>query len=612
MEKQVFTDFGLRFNLRQRKQEKPTILYAVFVWNGKQYKVNTSVKVYPSQWDNRTQLATISNKQSRLDNRNNQITNHTISIIIDSFKLNIKRLCEKIDETDLVNEIRHIINPNIKNRKMDNNQTITFVLNYVAEKYESNNLKQYKGCVNRFEKSINSNNLENDISNLNGDLLSDYQDFLIKEGKQYKTINSYLKNLITLIKLANQERNFLKIKIDYSSFKMIKDIRNDEQRKSKQFSLTEDQLLNIYNLKGLTPKQAEARDLFLCQTLLGQRISDMPKIFKGEYKVYDVGNGHNTISFRVQKTKEQANIYLFPVAKQIVEQYRITGFKFFDLFNIKSKARLEEMFNNTIKEVGKVAGLNDDIEYTIQVGRELKIENKPQYELLHSHISRHTFITLMCKMGVSKEAVIIATAHTDIKMINEVYLHETAQDRGKKLVNELIEKGSGSELFSITPNSHEINVLKSLFDYEGVLRLNEIQKNCIDINELEDSKKVLESIKHFSTITPNSNIKKDEIDRLLTNVFPTLLIICDLPTLSLLIKIIAMNDISNEISKGNKDAIINSLENIYEPPVIFNETSFKIQHSIIQEIVIEYFFYRQINEIDSIHAILNLIIDKLK
>ena len=114
---QVFMDFGLRFNLRQRKQEKPTILYAVFVWNGKQYKVSTSVKVYPSQWDNRTQLATISNKQSRLDNRNNQITNHTISIIIDSFKMNIKRLCENIEELDIVNEIRHIINPNIKKKE---------------------------------------------------------------------------------------------------------------------------------------------------------------------------------------------------------------------------------------------------------------------------------------------------------------------------------------------------------------------------------------------------------------------------------------------------------------------------------------------------------------
>lgn len=393
---------------------------------------------------------------------------------------------------------------------------------------------------------------------------------------------------------------------------MIKDLRNDEQRKSKQFPLTEEQLLYLYNLKDLSPKQAEARDLFLCQTLLGQRISDMPKIFKGEYKVIDVGDGHSTISFRVQKTKEQANLYLFPIAKQIVERYRASGFLFFDLFNIKSKARLEEIFNNTIKEVGKLAGLVDDIEYTIQVGRELKNEIKPQYELLHSHISRHTFITLMCKMGVSKDAVIIATAHTDIKMINDVYLHETAQDRGKKLVNELIDKVSNSELFSITPNSNEINVLNSLFDYNSVLRLNEIQKKGIDINKLEESKKVLDSIKHISTITPSSSIKKDEIDKLLTKLLPTLFIICDLSTLSLFIQIIAMNDISFEISNSNKDTIISSLERIYTPPVIFNETSFKIQHSKIQNIVIEKYFNQNNKGLFSMREIINNIINELK
>ena len=36
MENQVFLDFGLRFNLRQKKIEKPTIIYAVFMWKGVQ------------------------------------------------------------------------------------------------------------------------------------------------------------------------------------------------------------------------------------------------------------------------------------------------------------------------------------------------------------------------------------------------------------------------------------------------------------------------------------------------------------------------------------------------------------------------------------------------
>jgi len=71
MDKQVFMDFELRFNLRQKTIEKPTLVYAVFMWERKQYKVSTSVKVYPSQWDTKTHTAKISNLQSKLDNRNN-------------------------------------------------------------------------------------------------------------------------------------------------------------------------------------------------------------------------------------------------------------------------------------------------------------------------------------------------------------------------------------------------------------------------------------------------------------------------------------------------------------------------------------------------------------
>ena len=78
MEKQVFLDFGLRFNLRQTKENKPTIIYAVYVWKGVQHKVNTNLKVYPTHWDNKAQSATVSNRLSKLENKNNRVTNERL------------------------------------------------------------------------------------------------------------------------------------------------------------------------------------------------------------------------------------------------------------------------------------------------------------------------------------------------------------------------------------------------------------------------------------------------------------------------------------------------------------------------------------------------------
>ena len=91
----MFLDFGLRFNLRQKKIDKPTIIYAVFMWNGVQHKVNTLLKVYPSHWDSKSQSATVSNRLTELDNWNNRIINEKISSIIERY-----RCLSQIDDPD--------------------------------------------------------------------------------------------------------------------------------------------------------------------------------------------------------------------------------------------------------------------------------------------------------------------------------------------------------------------------------------------------------------------------------------------------------------------------------------------------------------------------------
>ena len=46
---QIFFDFKLNFNLFDPNTKKAT--YAVVYFKRKQYKINTGVKVYPSQWN---------------------------------------------------------------------------------------------------------------------------------------------------------------------------------------------------------------------------------------------------------------------------------------------------------------------------------------------------------------------------------------------------------------------------------------------------------------------------------------------------------------------------------------------------------------------------------
>ena len=456
MSEQVFLDFSLNFNLRQTKKNMPTIIYALFTFRGRQYKVNIGAKVYPTQWNKRKQIATISNGQTRLDNHNNEIVNKKIRSLLAIFEEKKNYLCENLERIDfLFEEMRQAINPKLKCRnymEKEMHLSATLVFRKMVDKYvkEDSSKKIYLGYISAFEAFLKVKSIPNRLSAINGDTLTDYQQYLLDlNPRRIATHLNKIKGIRTLINHANRDKE-IKANININSFVAIRDERSKEQKKSKQVPLTEKQLLAIYNYTNLKPREVEARDLFICQCLLGQRISDLPKIFKGEYAITLLDDENEVISFTVQKTREEATLYLFPVVKEILERYKQTGFKHIDLLIEDEKVvrRNEAKLNRTIKQVCKKVGLDSDVIYVEQIGEDVVEKKKKLFEMIHTHIARHTFITLMCRLGVSKEDVIIATAHTDTTMIDDVYLHETVNDKGTRLINSL-KKIKGSTLFKI-------------------------------------------------------------------------------------------------------------------------------------------------------------------
>ena len=456
MSEQVFLDFSLNFNLRQTKKNMPTIIYALFTFRGRQYKVNIGAKVYPTQWNKRKQIATISNGQTRLDNHNNEIVNKKIRSLLAIFEEKKNYLCENLERIDFLFEVmRQAINPKLKCRnymEKEMHLSATLVFRKMVDKYvkEDSSKKIYLGYISAFEAFLKVKSIPNRLSAINGDTLTDYQQYLLDlNPRRIATHLNKIKGIRTLINHANRDKE-IKANININSFVAIRDERSKEQKKSKQVPLTEKQLLAIYNYTNLKPREVEARDLFICQCLLGQRISDLPKIFKGEYAITLLDDENEVISFTVQKTREEATLYLFPVVKEILERYKQTGFKHIDLLieDEKIVRRNEAKLNRTIKQVCKKVGLDSDVIYVEQIGEDVVEKKKKLFEMIHTHIARHTFITLMCRLGVSKEDVIIATAHTDTTMIDDVYLHETVNDKGTRLINSL-KKIKGSTLFKI-------------------------------------------------------------------------------------------------------------------------------------------------------------------
>lgn len=228
----------------------------------------------------------------------------------------------------------------------------------------------------------------------------------------------------------------------------------------------------------------EVKDIFLLQAHIGQRISDIPKIYQNP-----IDQEHNTITIIQKKTNARAVIPIHPIAKELIDKYRE---KTIINYSVKKKRTANETIRNLLKVIGKF-----DEEITYQENG--KTITEPLYELVHTHTARHTFITIMCRKGVPKETVILATGHENTKMIDEVYAHLTQKDKAKKV----------SEAFDKAFNPVEELPSPSIMPDEIVRLINEGVAAAMKDAKEDFKKELAPVLEHINT--NKATIKQDNV-----------------------------------------------------------------------------------------------------
>ena len=432
MERQIFiNEMQARFNLRKPRSEKPTNLYLVCRINNKQVKLSTGVKIYPDHWNEKRQEAYISVRLSEIDNINNTIVNKKITKLKEYFIEFKHYLCMHPDE---IGESMKLLKQHIyKDRmKKELQKPATFIMKQIieAKTCAESSKKQYRSNIDKFERFLKENEIPNTWESMNLDTINRYQKQIIKENPlhPHNTLRNIIKGTIfNLLGIADKRLDipFKCSDSNLNSFEFVKDKSNKELADNKKVSLTEEQLNKFYKhiitgTERQIKKYTEIRDLFILQCLVGQRIGDMQKFFNGDNEMDEEAG---TISIIQQKTKARAIIPLLPLAKEIISKYENK-----ELLYYKER---KSIVNEALKEVAEQAGLDEPITYEENGIK----QTQPLYKLLHTHTARHTFITILCRKGIPKETVIIATGHEDTKMIDKVYSHLNSKDKAKKVSN---------------------------------------------------------------------------------------------------------------------------------------------------------------------------------
>jgi integrase len=170
--------------------------------------------------------------------------------------------------------------------------------------------------------------------------------------------------------------------------------------------LTWNELIHLYNYKIPDEKQylMRVRDVFCFCCFTSLRYSDAVKLRRSDVK-------EKHISVVTQKTADGLKIDLNNYSREILEKY--AGFSFEDdkALPVISNPKMNEY----LKELGKLAGLDDPQRIVYFTGNERHEEVYPKYELLTTHCGRRTFIVNAFYLGIPAEVIMKWTGHSDYK-----------------------------------------------------------------------------------------------------------------------------------------------------------------------------------------------------
>jgi len=234
------------------------------------------------------------------------------------------------------------------------------------------------------------------------DFYHDFVEFMTFDYESYRYTRTGLKGLKrnTMGKAIKHLRLFLKDRIrrkiipsiDLTEYKVFEEVADGTY-------LTNYEIETINKLDlSLNPKLETARDLLVLGCLTGLRFSDFSSI-----KPEDIR--HSKLHIKQQKSDHWVVIPLRPTAHEIL----ITKFK----GQIPRTSNPE--FNEDIKKVCRIAGINESIKFSYKKGNRDIEEVKPKYKWVTSHSCRRSFCTNEFLAGTPVELIMKISRHRSLK-----------------------------------------------------------------------------------------------------------------------------------------------------------------------------------------------------
>ena len=177
-----------------------------------------------------------------------------------------------------------------------------------------------------------------------------------------------------------------------------------KKTQKKVIYLTKEELSRVRKLKlsGDRAHLDPIRDVFMFCCFSGLRHSDANNLHRSDIK-------RDHIEVTTIKTADSISIELNDVTRGILEKYKDSPFK----DNKALPNFTNHAMNRDLKELCRLAGVDDEIRITTYKGNRRIDEIHPKWELIGTHTGRRTFIVNTLSLGIPPNVVMKWTGHSD-------------------------------------------------------------------------------------------------------------------------------------------------------------------------------------------------------
>lgn len=185
------------------------------------------------------------------------------------------------------------------------------------------------------------------------------------------------------------------------AFKSFHPTLKETQKKVIYFTKAELEKLKQLTFTGETAHLEAVRDVLLFCCFTGLRHSDVYNLRRN-----DIKDGHLEVT--TIKTADSVIIELNSITRAILDKYKDADFA----GNKALPVIQNQAMNRELKDLCKLAGINEKIRITTYKGNERKDEIKEKWELVGTHTGRRTFIVNCLSLGIAPNVVMKWTGHS--------------------------------------------------------------------------------------------------------------------------------------------------------------------------------------------------------